>query len=202
LAGIRRRSASAWQSYTVDDAGSIGRMARTTAKNARWSTPVFRSCHRNGPDAGLCVRNAAAPDRRAHEFGVRSYGTCYTRPRSYNPEPRGTEMEATRPTKPAPGGRPVARACRQHGIKSLRRRAMAGAETWRQITPQLAQAYLRSVNTDCSSGVHFFAPSACGIRGQSPMADAARFQSLIQLIYGRCSKQRYQDPACGGQGLR
>jgi hypothetical protein len=46
-------------------------------------------------------------------------------PRSYNPEPSGTEMEAPRPTKPASCGRPAACAGRRHGVKGVRRRTVA-----------------------------------------------------------------------------
>lgn len=42
----------------------------------------------------------------------------------------------------------------------------------------------------------------CGIHGLSPIARRGSLPSQIQLIYGRCSRQRNQHPACGGQGLR
>lgn len=40
----------------------------------------------------------------------------------------------------------------------------------------------------------------CGIHGLSPIARRGSLPNQIQLIYGRCSRQRHQHPACGGQG--
>jgi hypothetical protein len=63
---------------------------------------------------------------------------------------------------------------------------------------------MRRVKRNGVSGRHFFASSVRSLRihGLSPIARRGSLPSQIQLIYGRCSRQRNQHPACGGQGLR